>query len=93
MTGFAPFWPPDFGDDSYVCRILAANESLNRKAYKAGVTWVLSKSEGIDRVYDFARILLRPNSQTAQLATHAEGLLPNPDLALDRRRQPIFRAK
>jgi DNA-binding NarL/FixJ family response regulator len=69
------------------------NESLNRKAYKAGVTWVLSKSEGIDRVYDFARILLRPNSQTAQLATQAEGLLPNPDLALDRRRQPIFRAK
>jgi DNA-binding NarL/FixJ family response regulator len=69
------------------------NESLNRKAYKAGVTWVLSKSEGIDRVYDFARILLRPNSPAAQLATQAEGLLPNPALALARRRQPIFRAK
>jgi DNA-binding NarL/FixJ family response regulator len=69
------------------------NESLNRKAYKAGVTWVLSKSEGIDRVYDFARILLRPNSPPAQLATQAEVLLPNPDRAFPRRRQPIFRTK
>ena len=69
------------------------NESLNRKAYKAGVTWVLSKSEGIDRVYDFARILLRPNSPPAQSATRAEALLPNPDPACPRRRQPIFRTK
>lgn len=69
------------------------NESLNRKAYKAGVTWVLSKSEGIDRVYDFARILLRPNSPPAQSATPAEVQLPNPDRAFPRRRQPLFRTK
>jgi DNA-binding NarL/FixJ family response regulator len=68
------------------------DESLNRKAYKAGVSWVLSKREGVDRVYDFARILLRPNSPAAPVVAPAEGLLPNPYRALPRRRQPIFRA-
>ncbi len=68
------------------------DESLNRRAYKAGVTWVLSKREGVDRVYDFARILLRPSSPAAPVVAPAEGLLPNPDRALPRQRQPIFRA-
>jgi YesN/AraC family two-component response regulator len=37
--------------------------ALERKAYKAGVTWVLSKTEDdITRVRDFARILLRPDT-------------------------------
>src|ERR1700742_4739084 len=37
------------------------DRGLEMKAYKAGVTWVLSKTEdNITRVRDFARILLRP---------------------------------
>jgi DNA-binding NarL/FixJ family response regulator len=35
------------------------DKSLDEKAYKAGVTWVLSKAEGLGKVVDFARILLR----------------------------------
>jgi DNA-binding NarL/FixJ family response regulator len=41
------------------------DRALDEKAYKAGVTWVLSKTEGVNKVLDFARILLRPNSLPA----------------------------
>ncbi len=41
------------------------DKALDAKAYKAGVTWVLSKTEGVNRVFDFARILLSPNSPPA----------------------------
>ena len=33
---------------------------LEEQAYKAGVTWVLSKEDEMSKVMDFARILLRP---------------------------------
>jgi DNA-binding NarL/FixJ family response regulator len=35
---------------------------LEEEAYKAGVTWVLSKDDEMSRVMDFARILLRPET-------------------------------
>jgi DNA-binding NarL/FixJ family response regulator len=35
------------------------DESLDERAHRAGVTWVLSKRDGVEKVYDFARILLR----------------------------------
>lgn len=34
---------------------------LEERAYKAGVTWVLSKTENASKVLEFARILLRPD--------------------------------
>jgi two-component system chemotaxis response regulator CheY len=38
------------------------DKGLEMKAYRAGVTWVLSKTEdNITKVRDFARILLRPD--------------------------------
>jgi DNA-binding NarL/FixJ family response regulator len=41
------------------------NSSLEEKAYKAGVSWVLSKTEDVHKVLDFARILLRPDESSA----------------------------
>jgi DNA-binding NarL/FixJ family response regulator len=41
------------------------DKALDEKAYKAGVTWVLSKTEGINKVFDFARILLRQDPPPA----------------------------
>ena len=38
---------------------------LEEKAYKTGVTWVLSKTENATKVLEFARILLRPDSPSA----------------------------
>jgi DNA-binding NarL/FixJ family response regulator len=37
---------------------------LEQRAYKSGVTWVLSKSENVNKVLEFARILLRPDAPT-----------------------------
>jgi DNA-binding NarL/FixJ family response regulator len=39
------------------------DNELTARAYRAGVTWVLSKTEDdLTKVCDFARILLRPDS-------------------------------
>src|SRR5271155_4446702 len=38
---------------------------LEEQAYKAGISWVLSKSEAT-KVLDFARILLRPDGASAK---------------------------
>jgi DNA-binding NarL/FixJ family response regulator len=38
---------------------------LEQQASKAGITLVLSKADGIDKVFDFVRILLRPATALA----------------------------
>jgi DNA-binding NarL/FixJ family response regulator len=46
------------------------DQTLETKAYSAGVTWVLSKTEdNISKVRDFVRILLRPDGPQASVAT------------------------
>jgi DNA-binding NarL/FixJ family response regulator len=46
------------------------DRGLEAEAYKAGVSWVLSKSDA-PKVLDFARILLRPDVAYAQADGHA----------------------
>ena len=55
---------------SYIVMLTAFKDKyLEEKAYKAGVSWVLSKTEDLGRVFEFARILLRPDSSGALLTT------------------------
>jgi two-component system chemotaxis response regulator CheY len=38
---------------------------LEERAYKVGVSWVLSKTDDLTKVFEFARILLRPDPPAA----------------------------
>ena len=37
------------------------DKHLEQQAYKAGVSWVFSKTDDLNKVVDFARIMLRPD--------------------------------
>jgi DNA-binding NarL/FixJ family response regulator len=43
---------------------------LEERAYKAGVSLVLSKEESMARVADYARVLLRPDTHKAAAVKH-----------------------
>jgi DNA-binding NarL/FixJ family response regulator len=55
---------------SIVMLTVFKDRALEEQAYKAGVSWVLSKSEA-PKVLDFARILLRPDLPHRQPDGHA----------------------
>ena len=38
------------------------DRALEEKAYRAGITWVLSKNENMRKIVDFARVLMRPDA-------------------------------
>lgn len=53
----------------YIVMLTAFKDKyLEEKAYKSGISWVLSKTEDLSRVTEFARILLRPETAAAAAA-------------------------
>jgi DNA-binding NarL/FixJ family response regulator len=53
------------------------DDALDKRAYEAGVTWVLSKTDGVNKVFDFARILLRPDASPAPYHQREEKNTPH----------------
>lgn len=62
----------DIGPNSPIVMLTAYKDRyLEERAYKSGITWVLSKSENVNKVLEFARILLRPDAPLAFSKTNS----------------------